>query len=50
MKAAICGNYKQTDNFKWKIGLKTNIVPLQGLEPRQAEPESEVLPLHHKGI
>jgi hypothetical protein len=25
-------------------------VPLHGLEPRQAEPESEVLPLHHKGI
>lgn len=25
-------------------------VPLHGFEPRQAEPESDVLPLHHKGV
>ena len=28
----------------------TALVALEGFEPSQAEPESEVLPLHHRAI
>ena len=30
--------------------LALKIVALEGFEPSQAEPESDVLPLHHKAI
>ena len=46
----LCKNGKRKTQLININQLRFCIVALEGFEPSQAEPESDVLPLHHKAI